>query len=189
MTIEFASRLSMDSPEWYTPTMFAESARIVMGGIDLDPASHEEANERLKISRIFTKEDNGLTQPWEGRIFVNPPGGLVNEFWCKAQAEFHAGRASQVMWIGYSLEQLQTLQNSLSKFTPLDYPICVTARRIAFVENRAKREQRIAKLIAQGKKPNEKSSPTHSNYITYLGPNLREFHKEFSQYGRVNGIR
>lgn len=189
MTIEFASRLTMDSPEWYTPTMFADSARIVMGGIDLDPASHPEANERLKIDRIFTAEDNGLAQPWNGRIFVNPPGGLVNDFWCKALGEFNAGRATQVIWIGYSLEQLQTLQNSGSAFTPLNYPICVTSSRIAFVENKAKREQREAKLRAQGKTPNKKSSPTHSNYITYLGPNLREFHREFSQYGCVNGIR
>ena len=93
------------------------------------------------------------------------------------------------MWIGYSLEQLQTLQNCGGSFTPLDYPICVTAKRIAFVENIAKRNQRLAKLKMQGKTPNAKSSPTHSNYITYLGPNLKEFHKEFSQYGRVNGIR
>lgn len=184
-----AARHSMDSPEWYTPTEFAESARVVMGGIDLDPASHDEANERLQIPRIFTVADNGLSQQWFGRVFVNPPGGLVGEFWWKTLDEYLAHRCEQVIWIGYSLEQLQTLQR-VKDYTPLDFPICITRKRIAFVENAAKREHRLAKLIAQGKKASDKSQPSHGNYIAYLGPNVREFVKEFGvKYGkcRVGG--
>ena len=83
LSLEFAARHSMDSPEWYTPTPIVEAARLAMGGIDLDPASHPEANARLQIPLIYTEQDNGLIQDWRERVFVNPPGGLVSEFWSK----------------------------------------------------------------------------------------------------------
>lgn len=183
----FAARHSMDTPEWYTPACFVESARVVMGGIDLDPASHEEANARVRAARYFDKDDNGLTRPWHGRVFLNPPGGkgLVNAFWRKAILEWLAGRVDQLVWIGYSLEQLQTLQQAGASDTPLSFPTCFTSKRIAFVENEAKKAERQAKEIAAGKKPSDKNSPTHSNYISYIGPNVDAFVAEFRQYGQV----
>jgi hypothetical protein len=181
-TTAFAARHSMDSPEWYTPSPFVEAAREVMGGIDLDPASHEEANRTVKAKRYFTAEDNGLAHLWSGRVFLNPPGGLVAEFWRKAMSGF--GAFEHLIWIGYSLEQLQTLQVA-APLTPLDFPICITSKRIAFVENAAKRAARVEKMIAQGKNPNRKSSPSHSNYITYMGLNVDEFERVFSQFGKV----
>lgn len=180
-TLEFAARHSCDSPEWYTPSTFVEAAREVMGGIDLDPASHEEANRTVRATRFYTEADNGLTQDWGGRIFLNPPGGLVGDFWQALVGNYITDRVDEAIWIGYSLEQLQTLQKFA--LSPLDYPICVTRKRIAFVENEAKKAERIAKMIAAGKKPNDKSSPSHSNYITYLGRNVDEFHQVFSQFG------
>lgn len=184
-SLSFAARHSCDSPEWYTPSPFVEAAREVMGGIDLDPASHEEANLTVKAARFFTAEDDGLKQPWSGRIFLNPPGGLVAEFWKKLSAQWADCGIDQFVWIGYSLEQLQTLQKCNA--TPLDFPLCITSRRIAFVENEAKRAERIAKLIAQGKSPNQKSTPSHSNYIAYGGMNMHEFGRVFSQFGQVIG--
>lgn len=156
-----------------------------MGWIDLDPASHEEANRTVKADRYFTEADNGLTQNWAGRVFLNPPGGLVAEFWLKALREWSTGRVQHLIWIGYSLEQLQALQQSGAMKTPLDFPICITAKRIAFVENEAKKAQRVAKLLALGKKPNAKSSPSHSNYITYFGDSVWLFRDHFAQFGRV----
>ena len=184
-TLEFAARHSCDSPEWYTPSPFVEAARAVMGGIDLDPASHEEANRTVKATRFLTAEDDGLAQPWKGRVFLNPPGGLVGEFWLKLLREYAVAvhPVAEAIWIGYSLEQLQTLQCVGAIATPLDFPMCVTKKRIAFVENEAKRAARMAKLVAAGKKPNAKSSPSHSNYITYLGPHVDRFREVFSQFG------
>lgn len=181
-TLEFAARHSCDSPEWYTPSPFVEAAREVMGGIDLDPASHEEANRTVKASKFYTAEDDGLKQEWRGRVFLNPPGGLVKEFWLKL---IDSTAVEQAIWIGYSLEQLQTLQQTgrQGMVSPLYFPMCVTAKRIAFVENEAKRAVRVEKLTQAGKKPNAKSSPSHSNYIIYIGPRVNVFRDIFSQFG------
>ena len=59
--------------EWYTPSQFIEAARAVMGGIDCDPASSEVAQRTVKADTYFTKDDDGLVQPWHGRVWMNPP--------------------------------------------------------------------------------------------------------------------
>lgn len=187
----FAARHSCDSPEWYTPSPFVEAGRNVMGAIDLDPASHAEANGIVKATRYYSVEEDGLKQPWYGRVFLNPPGGkdangdsLTGLFWRKLIASLIGERIDQAIWIGYSLEQLQTLQCVGVGITPLSYPICVPSRRIAFVENEAKKAERIAKLIAQGK-PVRESGPSHANYVTYIGRNHERFLEYFAQFGQV----
>lgn len=191
----------MENADWMTPAPFVEAARDVLGGIDLDPASDAEANRIVKARAYCTAKHDGLAQNWRGCVFLNPPGGLVSEFWIKLLDERAAGRVTQAIWIGYSLEQLQTLQG-LGCAPPLDFPICVPSRRIAFVENEAKRAQRIARIIADGERPDAsakkqkaaadcragkppKDSPSHANYITYLGPNPSRFLVVFGSFGRV----
>lgn len=192
----FSARHSMDSPEWYTPSPFIEAARKVMGGIDLDPASHEEANLIVNATNFYTVENNGLRLPWRGRIFVNPPGGkdangqsLVPQFWRHMLREQMAANAEkemfQAIWIGYSLEQLQTLQSLRAFKSPIQFQICIPRQRIAFVENEAKKEARISKLIMEGKTLSQKSQPSHANYISYIGPNSVAFARVFSQFGQV----
>lgn len=194
----FVGRHTCDSPEWYTPSPFVEATREVMRAIDLDPASCEEANQTVKATRFFTEEDNGLEQPWGGRVFLNPPGGkgLVQSFWRKLVREFAVmKRVEQAIWIGYSLEQLQTLQNAAT-LTPLHFPMCVPSKRVAFIENEAKQRARIEKMTeynrvnaAIGGKLRRVSetadSPSHANYITYMGPHVERFREVFGAFGAV----
>src|SRR6266566_8165042 len=58
--------------EWYTPGKYLDAARVVLGGIDLDPASSEHAQRVVKAASHFTIETDGLAQDWKGRIWLNP---------------------------------------------------------------------------------------------------------------------
>lgn len=59
--------------EWYTPSIYIESARRVMGSIDLDPASNDFANETVFATTYYDETVNGLEQEWFGNIWLNPP--------------------------------------------------------------------------------------------------------------------
>lgn len=63
-----------NSNEWYTPREIVEAARIVMGGIGLDPMTCEQAQEVVQADRYFTAEQDGLVQPWDcDALWLNPP--------------------------------------------------------------------------------------------------------------------
>lgn len=77
MTTTIPQHLST-SNERYTPKEVIEPIRAALGGvINLDPASCWEANKVVKAERYFSPERNedGLTMPWYGSMFCNPPYG------------------------------------------------------------------------------------------------------------------
>lgn len=71
---------SCDTTEHYSPPDLVGIGRYAMGGIDLDPATSEKANrECVGAGAYFTSVQNGLLQDWFGRVWLNPPGGMVDE--------------------------------------------------------------------------------------------------------------
>jgi hypothetical protein len=186
----------MQTPEWYTPRPFVDAARLVLGAIDLDPASNREANRIVRARRFYSSR--GELRPWRGRIFINPPGGLVVEFWRRMMYEWAIGNLTAAIWIGYSIEQLQTLQGDVDDETPnpIEFPICVPRRRIPFVENEAKRLARLAAIDKENRKRRREGlelrrrseragSPSHANYVLYVGRARARFAKVFSEFGQV----
>ncbi len=77
MTMSQAMRLltSEGTNEWYTPPEIIERARQALGTIDLDPASNATAQRWIQATEYYTADDvfSGLAQPWEGRVWLNPP--------------------------------------------------------------------------------------------------------------------
>lgn len=78
---EFKQHASGET-EYYSPRHVVDAARAVLGAIDLDPASCEEANQVVQAARFFTVSDDGLAQDWSGRVWCNPPyaRALIGKF-------------------------------------------------------------------------------------------------------------
>ena len=85
--------------EWYTPSEYVEAARMVLGAFDMDPASSPIANGTVQAEKFYTAEDDGLTLPWSGRVWMNPPyeAGLIDKFADKLVAEFNDGNVTQAI--------------------------------------------------------------------------------------------
>jgi hypothetical protein len=63
-----------ETDEWYTPP---EIFAALGERFDLDPCSPGPGHW-VPADRIYTKADDGLAQPWEGFVFMNPPFGGRN---------------------------------------------------------------------------------------------------------------
>lgn len=99
---------------------------------------------------------------------------LVTLAWEKLVASARAGTLGQAIWIGFSIEQLQTLQNSVADRSPLDFPFCVPRKRIHFVTI-----DPATRAISKG------GSPTHSNFVCGLGVNENKFREVFGVFGNT----
>ena len=146
--------------EWYTPSAVIEAARRCMGGIDLDPASSLEAQKTVQAERFFTLETNGLSQPWVGRIWMNPPYErmLVDLFVTKLVSE--------------SVEQAIVLVNNATE-TDWGQTLLAAAQGVCFPA------KRIRFLSPDG----EKGAPLQGQMICGLGVKASQFIREFDAFG------
>lgn len=62
------------SDEWYTPPAIFDALGLTF---DLDPCS-PGAHHWVPARRVLTKAEDGLSKPWEGIVFMNPPFGGRN---------------------------------------------------------------------------------------------------------------
>jgi phage N-6-adenine-methyltransferase len=82
---------------WETPQAVLQVLYSVFGRFDLDPCSPRKHGP-VKARVHFTAEDDGLSLPWHGRVFVNPPYGKELSHWiAKARDEFENGSATLVV--------------------------------------------------------------------------------------------
>ena len=170
MNVQHSSR----TDEWGTPGYILTMAKQVLGRIDLDPASSEEFNRTVQARTYLTKADNGLSCPWPVgcTVWLNPPGGKLGN---RSMSQLFWDRLirhpfSHAIYMGFSLEQLQTTQRSSKSI--MDFTFCVPRKRICFVD-------------AQGRPG---PAPSHSNVIVYLPGSLDRtelFRKVFAELGAV----
>lgn len=171
---------SSGTNEQYTPLEVIAAAREVLERIDLDPASSHLANTRVQADRIFTEADGAdtFTNPWEGRVWMNPPGGVTNIvkgvgvrsnpvlFWRKLIYEWQNERVEMAITLGFTLEVLQTTQNT--DLPMLRFPLCIPRRRLVFD---TPREARIEALQGQLRAAEQQDKPERT---------LREIRKKLA---------
>lgn len=78
------------SIEWFTPPNIFEALGLEF---DLDPCSPGEGKDFVPAKKRFTIEDDGLSQPWEGTVFCNPPYGRETAKWMQRMAWHNNGIA------------------------------------------------------------------------------------------------
>ena len=148
--------------EWYTPAEYIVSARKVMGTINLDPASCELANKTVQADTFYSIEDDGLSQDWEGNVWLNPPyaANLVSKFADKLVEELdNIENAIVLVNNATETEWFKTLIHEASA-------VCFPYTRISFD-------------CPDGKK----GQPLQGQAILYFGENAKKFVDEFSKKG------
>jgi hypothetical protein len=174
---------SSNSVEHYTPIEIVNSARQLMRGIDLDPASSYVAQQRIKAQDWYgIKQDgsrtDGLMVPWYGKVWLNPPGGLTSKhaphlcsisksyaciWWGKLMSEWQAGNIEQACFLGFTLELLQSIQK-LGVGFPLQFPTVFFAKRIPFDYPEDTKDG-----LPIGETEIKKGTdPTHANFLTWI---------------------
>lgn len=78
------------SVEWYTPAWIFEALGIQF---DLDPASPHDMETFVPATTKYTLFDNGLTKPWFGRVWMNPPYGPDTGQWMARMTDHGNGIA------------------------------------------------------------------------------------------------
>lgn len=160
-----------NSDDWHTPKEYTDAACQVMGGIDLDPFSSEQANGTIAAIHIFTEADNALEQDWSSpttrTCWMNPPysSGMASKAIDKFLEQYDAN----------AFDQAIVLMNS-STDTLWFHRLVGAAKAVCFTKGR------ISFQDAGGKKS---SGNTKGQVFFYFGDNVDKFHNTFSQYGFV----
>ena len=153
--------------EWYTPAKHIELARVVMGGIDTDPATSEIANRTVKAAKIFTADDDGRAQVWSGRVWLNPPYAqpLMGDFAEAVSSKFESGEIEQACILVNNGTETQWFQRMLG----VAAAVCFPKTRIKFIDPDG----------------NASGAPLQGQAVLYLGKNVAAFVEAFSTEGVV----
>lgn len=83
---------SSDDDEWYTPPEVVAAVVAFFGTIDLDPCAESRDDPTVPALMHFTAADDGLSRPWSGKVYMNPPYGEEIAQWVtKLHAHYQAG--------------------------------------------------------------------------------------------------
>ncbi len=85
---------AVDPDTWLTPRFILEA----LGKFDLDPCAASQ-NRDWVCPASFSREENGLQLPWQGRVFMNPPFSNTAPWLRK-----HAAHANGISLVPASIE-------------------------------------------------------------------------------------
>jgi phage N-6-adenine-methyltransferase len=154
--------------EWYTPKLYIEMARDVLGDIDLDPASSDHAQKTVKAGRFFSKDDSGLDKKWVGRVWLNPPyeRNLMAQFVEKLVEEVRDNNVKSAIMLTHNYTDTAWFHTAAEAASA----ICFTRGRIKFEDTSGAR-----------------AAPVQGQVFFYFGRDVEMFTMAFSEIGLVMG--
>lgn len=152
--------------EWYTPDEYLDAARDVLGAIDLDPASSIAAQAKVQARKFYTEADNGLSQPWAGRVWLNPPYAQphIANFVARMVSEVRSGNVSAGIMLTHNYTDTAWFHEAAA----MADAICFTRGRIKFYDDGGN--------IA---------APTQGQAFFYFGMDTLKFASRFRSVGFV----
>lgn len=152
----------------YTPPELAELALRVLGGIDLNPATDNSGCSLIQSERGFTEDDDGLSQPWHGRVWLFPPHDGRRAAWVqKLLHEHRLGRVSGAL-----------LYTALDTRSPWFHHLAGVAS-ICFLAGAMRAVEPSGLPMARSR---------HGAILAYLGPQPEHFRAEVADLGTVMEI-
>jgi phage N-6-adenine-methyltransferase len=151
------------SDHWYTPLHIVDLVVRVLGKIDLDPCADDR--KHITAAQHYTFNDDGLTKPWHGRVYINPPYSCPGVWMKKLQAEFESGRVNEAI----VLVPAATDTNWLSPLLKTQ-PVCFWKGRIKFLD----------------KDYQPRRAARQSHVLVYWGENWEKFKEVFESHGFVS---
>ena len=164
MKQSFSVLTSSGENEWYTPPEYILAARQVLGEIDLDPASTEIAQQMVQAETYYTLDQDGKTQPWSGRVWLNPPFDETGR-WCDLLVEaYETGQVTEAILLAKAVHGYQWFNRLW-----YSYPVCFAEERISFL------------------RPDGSVIGPHKvgSAFFYFGDQIGKFRAVFESYGRV----
>ncbi|KGJ91576.1 DNA N-6-adenine-methyltransferase [Colwellia psychrerythraea] len=161
---------SRDSDSWYTPNIYTDMTRKVLGTIDLDPFSSSLANEYVKAERYFDADSNAFKQIWfkeQGTVFMNPP--YSRKLIDKAVEIFLQNISDSSISQAVVLVNNATETKWFQSLTRKSDALCLVDKRIPFESFDGKHS----------------SGNTRGQVFLYYGVNKKAFKKVFKEIGII----
>lgn len=150
--------------DFYSPDAVVDAARVLFGGtIDCDPASSAAANERIRASVFYSIREDGLSQPWRGKVWLNPPYNSWGPWVTKLLSERHCGNLEAAIAL------CETRVTTAKYFAPL----------VSASAGILKMEGRLQFWGPAARSPDE------GHELYYLGADAAGFALHFGQFGTI----
>jgi hypothetical protein len=152
--------------EWFTPPKHIALARAVLGDIDLDPASCEEAQRTVKAREYFDEQRDGLRQRWYGRVWLNPPYArtVIGKFIAKLLMHWDAGDIIEAIVLTHNFTDAVWFHDAAA-----------VADCLCFTQGRVKFDHPGGAV----------SKPPHGQAFFYFGPKAELFKQTFGRIGFI----
>ena len=152
------SLYTSNSDEHYTPKKIVETVLKCFVKVDLDPCSNSRMWPNVPSTKQYLQCHDGLSLPWYGKVFVNPPYSAVGAWVDKCLLEHRKYGAEILLLVAFRTDTkwFQKLSN---------FSVCFIDGRLKFVGNN--------------------NPATFPSCVFYLGDDHHSFVSSFSTIGRI----